>query len=418
MGTTGQTDGMGQLADLLGALDVTDPGFIADPYQVLAALRDATPIVHDERTDQWLITRYADVHEALRDRRLGRSYSHRYTHAELGRPDPDPRWSNFHEHERWSLLSLEPPDHTRLRRLVTKVFTPRAVEALRPSIEQVAAELLGECVERRRFDLIADYAQPFSMAVICAMLGVPRGDTRQLLDWSHAIVKMYELATPDDMKVAADRAAGEFIAYTRDVMRAKRRRPDTSLVSALVAVEDEGDCLSDAEITSTVMVLLEAGHEATVNALANGMRAMLLHPDEWARVTSGAVTPRTAIEEMIRWDAPLQLFERWVLEPGVEIAGTAVPIGAEVAMLFGSANRDPRRFVDPTRFDAARGDTAHVGFGGGIHFCIGAPLARLELEVSVAALVERAATVELAATPRYQPTFVLRGLEALHLAVE
>jgi cytochrome P450 len=411
-------DNKAHLADLLAALDVSDAAFIADPYPVLAALREATPMIYDERSNRWLITRHRDVHETLRDRRLGRAYTHRYTHAELGRPEPDARWSRFHEHEQWSLLSLEPPDHTRLRRLVTKVFTPRAIDALRPSIEQVADELLRECVERQQFDLIADYAQPFSMAVICKMLGVPRADTRQLLDWSHAIVKMYELSTPDDMKRAADQAAADFIAYTREVMDHKRRQPDDSLVSALVAVEDDGDQLSEAEITSTVMVLLEAGHEATVNSLANGMRAMLLHPDQWALVTAGTVAPRIAIEEMIRWDAPLQLFERFVLEPGLEIAGTPLAVGDEVGMLFGSANRDPRRFADPDRFNAGRGDTAHVGFGGGIHFCIGAPLARLELEVSVAGLVERTPSIRFADQPRYHPTFVLRGLEALHLAIE
>jgi cytochrome P450 len=404
------------LDDLIAAYDVNDPAFIQWPYPVLDALREATPIFHDHRSNQWVLTRYAEVHEALRDRRMGRGYTHRYTHEELGRPEPDPRWSRFHEHEAWSLLSLEPPDHTRLRRLVTKVFTPRAVDALRPRIEHVATELLDTCADRGHFDLIADYAQPFSVAVICSMLGVPRADTQLLLDWSHAIVKMYELNTPHAAQVAANAAAGEFIDYTLSLIAAKRATPDGSLISELVAVEDQGDTLTEAEITSTAMVLLEAGHEATVNSLANGMRAMLLHREQWERVTSGEVAPRTAIEDMIRWDAPLQLFERWVLERDVVIAGHEIPLGAEVAMLFGSANRDPRRFDRPEVFDAGRGDTAHVGFGGGIHFCIGAPLARLELEVSVAQLASRFARVELAAEPTYHPTFVLRGLTALELS--
>lgn len=406
---------MSALDDIVSRFDVNDPAFVQWPYPVLDELREATPVFFDERSQQWVLTRFADVHETLRDRRLGRSYSHRYTHAEVGRSEPDPRWGRFHEHEQWSLLNIEPPDHTRLRRLVTKVFTPRAVDAMRPTVEQVATELFDECADRRRFDLIADYAQPFSVAVICSMLGVPRIDTQLLLDWSHAIVKMYELNTSDELKAAADRAAGEFIDYTRSLIAEKRRSPDGSLISQLAAVEDQGDVLTEAEITSTAMVLLEAGHEATVNSLANGMRAMILHRSEWVRVTSGEVTPRTAIEDMIRWDAPLQLFERWVLEDDVEIAGQRLPLGAEVAMLFGAANRDPRRFVDAYRFDAGRGDTAHVGFGGGIHFCIGAPLARLELEVSVEQLARRFSAVELAAEPSYHPTFVLRGLTALEL---
>ncbi len=406
-----------RVAELVARFDPSDPAFLQWPYPVLAELREATPIFRNEATDQWVLTRFSDVHETLRDRRLGRAYTHRYTHAELGRPEPDPRWGRFHEHERWSLLSLEPPDHTRIRRLITKVFTPRAVEALRPSIERVAAELLDGCAERGELDLIGHYAQPFSVAVICGMLGVPREDTQLLLDWSHAIVKMYELRTPDELKHAADRAAGEFIDYTRALIAAKRAAPDGTLISELARVEDEGDVLTEAEITSTAMVLLEAGHEATVNTLGNGMRAMMLHRDQWERVTGGEVAPRTAIEEMLRWDAPLQLFERWVLEHDVEIAGRHIPVGAEVAMLFGSANRDPRRFADPDRFDVARGDTAHVGFGGGIHFCIGAPLARLELEVSLAQLATRFPQVDLAADPVFHPTFVLRGLTALPLSV-
>lgn len=399
----------------MSTLDFASPAFLADPYPALAELREGAPIFYNEATDQWVLTRFADVHDTLRDRRLGRAYAHRYTHAEFGRPEPDPRWSRFHEHEQWSLLCLEPPDHTRIRRLITKVFTPRAVLALRPQLEETAAELLDRCAEAREFDLLRDYAQPFSVAVICGMLGVPVADTRRLLDWSHAIVKMYELSTAEEQKRAADRAAGEFIEYTRALIARARAHPDGGLVSQLVRVEDEGARLTEAEITSTVMVLLEAGHEATVNTLGNGMRAFMFHPGEWRRVTSGDVDARTAIEEMLRWDAPLQLFERWVLEDGVSIAGQPLRVGEEVAMLFGSANRDPRRFEEPDRFDAGRGDAGHIGFGGGTHFCIGAPLARLELEVSLAALATRLPSLQLAAEPSYHPTFVLHGLTELRL---
>lgn len=402
-------------AELLDRFKLSDPAFIADPYPVLSALREATPIFYYEPSDQWMVTRFSDVFEVLRDRRLGRSYTHRYTHAELGKPEPDPRWAKFDEHERWSLLSLEPPDHTRIRRLVAKVFTPRAVASLRPTMEAFADDLLGACLARGRFDLLADYAQPYSVAVICTMLGVPKEDTRLLLDWSHAIVKWYELDTTDAQRAAASQAAAEFMDYTAGLIAKKRSEPDDLLVSALAAVEDEGDRLSDPEIISTVIVLLNAGHEATVNTLGNGMRAFLLHRDEWDRVVRGEVEPRVAVEEMVRWDGPLQLFERWVLEDEFEIAGQAIAKGQEIAMLFGSADRDPRRFDDPDRFDAGRGDTAHIGFGGGIHFCVGAPLARLEIEVSLSTLVRRCPQVELAELPSYQPTFVIRGLQALHL---
>ncbi len=407
---------MGSHDDLLARFDVADPAFIADPYPFLNELREATPIVWNEGTQQWMLTRFADAHETLRDRRLGRAYNHRYTHAEFGRAEPDPRWSRFHEHERWSLLCLEPPDHTRLRRLIAKVFTPSAVAALRPTIEGFAAELVEHCAAADSFDLISQYAQPYSVAVICSMLGVPRTDTQLLLDWSHAIVKMYELSTTDDVRAAADRAAGEYIDYTRALIADKRRSPDGLLVSALAGVVDDGERLSDDEIVSTTMVLLEAGHEATVNTLGNGVRALMHHRDQWERLVRGEVDARTAVEEMLRWDSPLQLFERWVLEPGVEIAGQQLAVGDEVAMLFGAAERDPRRFAEADRFDIGRGDTAHIGFGGGIHFCVGAPLARQEIEVSLRTLVSRLPDLHLVAEPTYHPTFVIRGLTALQVA--
>ena len=393
----------------------SDPAFIADPYPVLNGLREAAPIFWNEGTGQWTITRFSDVFETLRDRRLGRSYSHLYSHAQVGRPEPDSRWAAFQQHEQWSLLCLEPPDHTRIRRLVAKVFTPRAVTALRPAVQGFSDELLDHCHELGTFELLRDYAQPYSVAVICSMLGVPRSDTQLLLDWSHAIVKMYELTTTDEVRAAANTAAAEYIAYTKELIVEKRHRPDGLLVSELARVEDAGDTLTEDEIVSTTMVLLEAGHEATVNTLGNGMRAILRHPGEWQRLVTGEVSAKVAVEEMLRWDPPLHLFERWVLEPGVEIAGQPIEVGQEVAMLFGAAQRDPRRFDQPDQFDIARGDTAHIGFGGGIHFCVGAPLARQEIEVSLAGLVARFPHIEMAVEPDYHPNFVIRGLTGLHL---
>lgn len=403
------------LASIIARFDVDDPSFIADPYPVLNELREATPIFWNERSAQWTLTRFADVYETLRDRRLGRSYSHLYTHAQLGRAEPDARWPAFLQHERWSLLCLEPPDHTRIRRLVSKVFTPKAVTALRPRIEGFAEELLDHCRELERFDLLADYAQPYSVAVICSMLGVPRSDTRLLLDWSHAIVKMYELSTTNAIRAAANAAAAEYIDYTKALIVQKRAQPDGLLLSELVRVEDEGDVLTEDEIVSTAMVLVEAGHEATVNTLGNGMRAMLRHDGEWQRVVGGEVPAKVAVEEMLRWDSPLHLFERWVLEERVEIAGQPLKVGDEVAMLFGAAQRDPRRFDDPDRFDIGRGDPAHIGFGGGIHFCVGAPLARQEIEISVAGLASCFPRLKLGEEPTYHPNFVIRGLTALRL---
>jgi cytochrome P450 len=237
-----------------------------------------------------------------------------------------------------------------------------------------------------------------------------------LLDWSHSIVKMYELSTPDDVCARADRAAAEYIEYTRTLIAEKRRNPDGLLVSELVRVEDEGDVLTEDEIVSTTMVLLEAGHEATVNTLGNGIRALMHHRGQWRRLVAGEVDTRVAVEELLRFDAPLQLFERWVLEDGVEICGQPMRVGDEVAMLFGSAERDPRRFDRPDEFDIGRGDTAHIGFGGGIHFCVGAPLARQEIDVSLRGLVDRFPNLELVREPEYHPNFVIRGLKELRVS--
>lgn len=408
---------MSDLQSLVDALDFYDPAFIADPYPALGRLREAAPVFRNPRTGHWMLTRFAEVHETLRDRRLGRVYHHLYTPAELGQPEPDPRWAAFHQHERWSLLSLEPPDHTRIRRLVSKVFTPRSVAALEPAVTGLSRELLDRCREMGAFDLLADYAQPFSAGVICSVLGMPRADARRLLDWSHAIVKMYELTAPDEMRAGADRAAGELVDYTKALIEAKRRDPDGSLISNLVEVVDGGDRLSDDEIVSTAAVLFEAGHEAAVNTLGNGMRALMAHRGQWQRLTGGEVSAAVAVEELLRYDSPLQMFDRWVLEPGVEIAGQPMAVGDRVAMLFGSAQRDPRRFDDPDRFDVGRDDPAHIGFGGGIHYCVGAPLARLELAVALADLVRRFPEMEMAAEPVHHPAFVIRGLTELRLTI-
>lgn len=407
----------GRLTVMAPLLDLDDPGFLQDPYPALAELRERTPIVFNEATGQWLVTRHAEVWSTLRDRRLGRVYDHRYSDEQFGRSAPDPRWADFRAHERWSLLQLEPPDHTRIRSLIARAFTPGSITGLRPFMERTAAGLLEPLLAGGEpFDLIADYAQPYSVAVICELLGVPTTHARLLLDWSHAIVRMYELTTPDAEKERANRAAADFMVYIRDLLAERRRQPDGRLISALIAVEEEGERLTEEEIVCTVIVLLNAGHEATVNTMGNGVNALLDHPDQWRRLVDGEVGAGTAVEEMIRFDAPLQLFERWVLDDGVVIAGQPLRVGEEVAMLFGSANRDPRRFADADRFDIGRGDTTHVGFGGGIHFCVGAPLARLELEVSLAEILRRASGLQRSGDrPRYHDAFVIHGLRELRV---
>ncbi len=400
----------------VSAFDPSNSEFQQNPYPVLNAIREDSPIFFNERSRQWTVTRFEFVHALLRDRRLGRTYTHVASHAEMGRSGPDPRWSDFQASEEYSLLNLEPPDHTRIRALLAKVFTPSSVAKMRPHLDALSVQLLTRAYDLDQIDLLRDYAMPYSIDVICTLLGVPVSDGTMLLAWSHAIVRMYELATTDALRVNANQAGRDFISYTRALIATKRACPDATLVSDLVQVEEAGDRLTEAEIISTVIVLLNAGHEATVNVHGNGMRAFLLFPDEWRRVTTAEVTTRSAIEEMTRWDAPLQLFQRFVLAPnGIDIAGQHIGFGAEIAMLFGAANRDPRRFPHADRFDVGRSDPGHIGFGGGIHFCIGAPLARLELEASLDHLAQH--TIELLEEPTYAPTFVLHGLNALKVRV-
>jgi cytochrome P450 len=404
------------LSEAVG-FDPSDPGFLADPYPVLNRLRERAPLFYDAGRERWFVTRHEDVRSCLRDKRLGRNFRHVLAPEEIGVLPLDPRWQAFWDSERWSLLWLEPPDHTRLRKLVAAAFTPRSVEALREPAHALARELLEPLAEAGEMELLYDYAQPYSIAVICRMLGVPLDRHRDLLDWSHRMVKMYEFEVPLEAAQAANQAAAEFQEYVHELIGERRENPREDMVTALVQARVDGGRLSDDEIVSTVIVLLNAGHEASVNTLGNGMRAFARHPDQWQRVVDGSVPAAAAGEEMIRFDPPLQLFERWVLTEDFAVGDVSIPRGAKIALLFGAANRDPRVFERPDEFDVTRENAVqHIGFGGGIHVCIGAPLARIELEASLEALRRTWPDFRLAEEPRRTGAFVIWGLEALRLA--
>jgi cytochrome P450 len=404
------------LSEAVG-FDPSDPGFLADPYPALNRLRERAPLFYDAGRERWFVTRHEDVRSCLRDKRLGRNFRHVLAPEEIGVPPLDPRWQAFWDSERWSLLWLEPPDHTRLRKLVAAAFTPRSVEALREPAHALARELLEPLAEAGEMELLYDYAQPYSIAVICRMLGVPLDRHRDLLDWSHRMVKMYEFEVPLEAAQAANQAAAEFQKYVHELIGKRRAKPRDDMVTALVQARVDGGRLSDDEIVSTVIVLLNAGHEASVNTLGNGMRAFARQPDQWQRVVDGSVPAAAAGEEMIRFDPPLQLFERWVLTEDFAVGDVSIPRGAKIALLFGAANRDPRVFERPDEFDVARENAVqHIGFGGGIHVCIGAPLARIELEASLEALRRAWPDFRLAEEPRRTGAFVIWGLEALRLA--
>ncbi|MFJ6995752.1 cytochrome P450 [Streptomyces sp. NPDC003090] len=392
--------------------DPWSPRFVADPYPVYAALREAGRVHWFAPTRQYLVPHHADVSALLRDRRLGRTYLHRFTHEEFGRTPPPPEHKPFTTLNGQGLLDLEGPDHTRIRRLVAKAFTPRTVERLEPVVHRLAAELVDGLVADGGGDLLARVAEPLPVAVIAEMLGVPAADRPLLRPWSAAICGMFELNPDEDTARRAVAASTEFSAYLRELIARRRKDPGDDLVSALIAAHDEGDRLTEQEMVSTCVLLLNAGHEATVNTTVNGWWTLFRHPEQLAALRSGAVPLSAAVEELLRYDTPLQMFERWVLDD-IEIGGVTVERGSEVALLFGSANRDPARFPDPDRLDLARTENPHVSFGAGIHYCLGAPLARLELTASFGELMRRAPGMRPAAEPRWRPGYVIRGLEEL-----
>ncbi|MGS2644982.1 cytochrome P450 [Streptosporangium sp. G12] len=396
--------------------DPWNPEFVAHPYDVYDELRRERPVSFFEPTGQWLVARHADVNALLRDRRLGRSYLHVASHQEFGRPD-DPEFQDpFWRVIRAGMLDVEPPVHTRLRRLVSKAFTPRMVEALRPKVARMAGQLVDDFVERGGGDLIAEVAEPLPVTVIAEMLGVPEADRHLLRPWSADICGMYELQPSVEAQHTAVRAAEEFSAYLVELARARRADPGDDLISALALVADEGDRLTEEELVGTCVLLLNAGHEATVNVTGNGWWSLFRNPAELDRLRADHALLPTAVEELMRWDTPLQMFERWVLED-ISVGGVDIPRGTEVALLFGSANRDPEVFADPARLDVGRADNPHISFGAGIHFCLGAPLARVELIESFGALLRRAPKMELAAEPGWGPGYVIRGLTSLDVRV-
>ena len=398
--------------------DPADPGFIENPYPTLNALRERGPIHRDEDWNLWLVTRYSDVRAIQLDRRLGRVKQGHALPTDL-RPVRElglKGWEPYYQTERHSLLMLEPPEHTRIRSLVTKAFTPSRVRRLREPVTSIADSLLEGLRDRPNFDLLGDYAQPYSVRVIGALLGAPPDDTDLLLDWSHAIVKMYELHTTLEQAKEAINASKEFSEWVSRLIANRRSAPRDDLITALCLAETAQGKLTDAEIISTVILLLNAGHEATVNTMGNGVVAALHNGDAWRRLVDRTVLPGVAIEEMMRFDPPLQLFERYVLAEGVEIAGTPIPPGDKVAVLFGSANRDPRRFETPDEFLIGRGDPDHITFGAGVHFCLGAPLARLELEIALDRLTATFPRATLAAEPEREDGFVIRGYQRVDLA--
>ncbi|WP_374971497.1 cytochrome P450 [Terrabacter sp. BE26] len=390
--------------------DLSDPAFVADPYPALAQARGVAPVVWHEGLGLWVTTTHAAANDVLRDRRLGRIFRPRAS------SDDDP-WTVFDWLHADSILDSEPPKHTRLRRLVAGAFNRGHIERLRPRVEALAEELLDAAVARLdsgRFDVIEGYAEPLPVLVICELLGAPTSDWKRLRDWSQAIVRMYEVAPSPEARRQAQQACDEFASYVEELAAERVAKPGDDLLTALVEERDGGDRLSRRELVATVVLLLNAGHEASVNGFGNGLASLLADPAQLDRVLDSLddeVAVARLVEEMLRHDSPLHLFER-TATTDVELHGVTIREGQKVAALLGAANRDPAVFAEPDRFDAAREPNPHLAFGAGIHFCLGAPLARMELQISVRALLRRLGAVRVVEARR-RPTFVLRGYERL-----
>jgi cytochrome P450 len=391
-----------------------DVGFIADPYPDYAQLREEAPVLYDGATDHWLVSRYEDVDALLRDRRFGRTYLHVGTHEDMGRPTPPDWHAPFWDLINDGILDMEPPDHTRVRKLVAKAFTPRFVEGLRPRVQAIVDGLIDELSGAGEFDLLPSLAEPLPVTVIAEMLGVPEADRRLLRPWSADIVKMYELNPSIASQQDAVRASGEFATYLRGLARERRRDPGDDLISGLVHVVDQGEALTEDELVGTCVLLLNAGHEATVNSTLLGWWTLFQHPDRLKELRADHSLIPSAVEELLRFQTPLPMFERWVLEP-FELHGVEIPRGAELGLLFDSANHDPSVFADPDGLRLDRKPNPHLAFGAGIHFCLGAPLGRMELQISFRALLERFPDLELVEEPRFKPNYVIRGLEGLRV---
>jgi cytochrome P450 len=404
-------------------LNLNDPTFIRDPYPRLEELREGPGVFYDPVWKKHFFTRYEDIAALLKDRRLGRSITHILSRDELGWPPANPRQKPFDDFQALHMLDREPPDHTRLRSLVQRAFTQSRVENLRSRIEGIVNGMLDRLEVRESFDLHAELAEPLPVLVIAELLGVPEEYRVKLRPWSADIVKLYELGYGETEMEVASKAVLEFSHMLRELVEARRLEPQDDLISALVAVEEQGEKLTEDELIANCILFLNAGHEATVNGTTSAVQALCRNPQALEQLALEAKTQtntsslfKTAVEEFLRYDTPLPMFERWVLED-IEFQSSIGPVklerGSEVALMYASGNRDPRKFSLANELVLDRVENAHLTFGLGTHYCIGAPLARLEMQVALHTLLKRFPKLSLFSEPEYGAGFVIRGLKSL-----
>jgi len=397
-------------------LSPRDPAFYANPYPAYAEIHARGPAVFWEDYGHWCFAGYDAVNALLRDRRFGRQILHVASREELGWPEPQPHVADFDRLEANSLLELEPPAHTRLRTLVNRAFVSRQVERLRPEIEALAHGLVDGFVADGKVELISRYGETIPVTVIARMLGVPVEMSRQLLDWSHRLVRMYMFGRTTETEHDANAAAREFSAYLSGVIAEKRENISDDLISHMLTARSGEDRLSEDELISTIVLLLNAGHEATVHQIGNAVTTILSTGADAAAMFSTPETTERAVEELMRYDPPLHMFTRWALEDCEPVPGVKLKKGDKIGLMLGAAGHDPSKFPEPHLLKPDRDEGTHLAFGAGLHFCIGAPLARLELQVSLPVLFSRLPGLRLASQPTFRDAYHFRGVERLDLA--
>ena len=396
------------------SLDARNPAFYGNPNSVYAALHAHCPTFYWEEQKQWFFTGYDHVNALLRDRRFGRQILHVATREELGLAQPQDHVTHFDAAERHSLLEIEPPEHTRLRTLVNRAFVSRHVEKMTPEIEALAHGLIDAFEADGKTELLSSFADIIPVTMIARMIGIPEEMGPQLLKWSHAYVGMYMFKRTREDELAADIAAKEFADYVRSVIAQRRTEPKDDLLSHMIHTEHKGQYLTDEELISTTIVLLNAGHEATVHQIGNSVRVILESGHDPALLFQDEKTTEKTVEETLRIGAPVHIFQRWALET-VEIDGITFNRGDKVSLILAAANLDPKKFTDPLTFKPDRSEAPNLSFGAGIHFCIGAPLARLELNIVLPLLFKRLPGLRIADKPQVKDVYHFYGLERLDL---
>ena len=410
--TQKQTDTVATHVNSIVPVDVTDATFKANPFPFYAQLRAEAPVYPVKLPTKqrgWLITRYDDVLNVLKDERFAKDPRNALTPAQLKKLPWVPPMFKALEH---NMLDLDSPDHTRLRTLVHKAFTPRLIEQMRDQIQALTNELLDKAEPNGGMDLIADFALPLPLTMIGRILGVSAEDNHKFHRWSKTLISG---GTNRNLFILIP-SLMSFMGYLKKLIKERRRHPKDDLVTALVQAKDGSDQLSEDEILAMIFLLLIAGHETTVNLIGSGSLALLEHPEQLAKLRSEPALSKSAVEELLRFVCPVEMATERYAREAITIAETTIPRGELVMAVIGSANRDEHYFEQPDAVDITRKNNKHLAFGHGVHFCLGASLARLEGQIAISTLVQRMPNLRLGVAPerlRWRGTFVLRGLEAL-----